>query len=111
MLIEAKEKAGKAERTISKVRWLLSLARPDLGKRPIGEITSIEILAVLRKLENKEHLVTAKRLRSTIGEVSCSMDELDGTSKHEQELSFLHPALWTGWISGCPSRQSAPFAA
>lgn len=69
MLIEAKEKAGKAERTVSKVRWLLSLARPDLGKRPIGEITSIEILAVLRTLENKEHLETAKRLRATVGEV------------------------------------------
>lgn len=69
MLIEAKEKSGKAMRTISKVRWLLSLARPDLGKRPIGEITSIEILAVLRKLETKEHLETAKRLRATIGEV------------------------------------------
>ncbi|WP_449256925.1 tyrosine-type recombinase/integrase [Bosea sp. (in: a-proteobacteria)] len=64
MLIEAKEKAGKAERTVSKVRWLLGLARPDLGKRPIGEITSIEILAVLRKLENKEHLEIAKRLRA-----------------------------------------------
>lgn len=69
MLIKAKEEANKAERTLSKVRWLLSLARPDLGKRPIGEITSIEILAVLRKLENKEHLETAKRLRATIGEV------------------------------------------
>ncbi|RDJ20149.1 DUF4102 domain-containing protein [Bosea caraganae] len=69
MLIEAKEKANKAERTLSKVRWLLGLARPDLGRRPIGEITSAETLAVLRKLEKKNHLETAKRLRSTLSEV------------------------------------------
>lgn len=69
MLIEAKERAGKAERTDGKVRWLLNWARPDIGKGPIGEITSIEILAVIRKLEDKEHLETAKRLRATIGEV------------------------------------------
>lgn len=69
MLIEAKEKAGKAQATVDKVRWLLSLARPDLEKRPIGEISSIEILTVLRKLENKGNLETAKRLRSTVGEV------------------------------------------
>jgi hypothetical protein len=47
-LLEKKRREAKAERTTSKVEWLLSLARPDLGVRPIADITAPEILRVLK---------------------------------------------------------------
>jgi integrase len=42
---------------------------PDLGSRPIAEIESPEVLAALRKVENRGALDTAKRLRQTVGQI------------------------------------------
>jgi hypothetical protein len=50
-LLEKKRREAKAERTTSKVEWLLSLARPDFGVRPIAEITAPQILRVLKSVE------------------------------------------------------------
>lgn len=60
---------GRADATIEKVRWLLSLAMPALDKRPISEISAAEVLAVLRAIEKRGTHETARRLRSTIGTV------------------------------------------
>lgn len=60
---------GLAETTLSKKRWLLGLAMPDLGARPIKEITAPEILSSLRKVEAQGNYETARRLRATIGQV------------------------------------------
>ena len=68
-LLAKKRKEGKASNTIGKREWLYSLAGDAFGKRPVSEITAPEILAVLRKVENKGHYETARRLRSSIGEV------------------------------------------
>jgi integrase len=68
-LLDKKLREEKSERTIEKARWLLSLASPTLGPRPIGEITAPDILAVLRIAENRGRLESAKRLRETIGQV------------------------------------------
>lgn len=68
-LLEKKRREARAERTTSKVEWLLSLARPDLGVRPIADITASEILRVLKSVEVRGRLETAKRLRATIGQV------------------------------------------
>src|SRR5271166_6276368 len=68
-LLEKKRREARAERTTSKVEWLLSLARPDLGVRPIADITAPEILRVLKSVETRGRLETAKRLRATIGQV------------------------------------------
>lgn len=57
-------KSGKAEATVSKARWYLSLLTPALGARPIAEIEPAELLAVLKALENKGHRETANRARS-----------------------------------------------
>ncbi|GAU83483.1 integrase arm-type DNA-binding domain-containing protein [Bosea sp. BIWAKO-01] len=64
-----KQREGKAEGTIEKFEWLLSMAEKDLGKRPVAEISAAEVLSVLRKSEKRGHLETAKRLRSVIGQV------------------------------------------
>lgn len=68
--LEAIKKAGgKAQTTIDKFNWHIGLAKPDLGKRPIAEISAAEVLAVLRKIERRGLLETARRLRSIIGQV------------------------------------------
>ena len=60
---------GKADVTIAKKRWLLSLARPDIGHRPITEISAAEILVPLLKVESQGNYETARRLRAVIGQV------------------------------------------
>lgn len=68
-LLDKKRREAKAERTLDKLEWLLSLARPALGSRPIAEITASEVLSVLRAVEARGRHETAKRLRATIGQV------------------------------------------
>ena len=68
-LVHKKRREGKAANTVAKSEWLLSLALPAIGARPIKEITAPDILAVLRKVELRGKLETARRLRATIGQV------------------------------------------
>jgi hypothetical protein len=68
-LVEKKRREGKAGVTLGKTEWLFNLASPVLGGRPVREITAREILAVLRTVESRGKLETAKRLRATIGQV------------------------------------------
>jgi integrase len=63
------KREGRAPATLNKLEWLLSLVLPKLGERPIGQITAAEILAVLKLIETRGNLETAKRLRATIGAV------------------------------------------
>jgi hypothetical protein len=52
-----------AEATVTRNRWLLSFARPGLGPRPIDQISAAEILAVLRGIEVRGRLESARRAR------------------------------------------------
>jgi integrase len=54
---------------MAKLEWLVGMATPALGPRPIGEITAPEILKVLRGVEARERRESARRLRSTIGAI------------------------------------------
>jgi integrase len=63
------KREGRAESTISKIEWLLSFTLPSLGNRSIVEIRPTDVLAVLRKVEQRGRHETARRLRSTIGSV------------------------------------------
>lgn len=67
--VEKLEKEGRSPRTISKVEWLLGIAVPVIGHRPITEISSAEVLDVLRRVEKRGRHESARRLRSTIGSV------------------------------------------
>jgi hypothetical protein len=67
--VEKKRKEGKAVRTVSKLEWLLGIAKRALGTRPIGGIGAPEILQVLRAVEAREKLESAKRLRAVIGSI------------------------------------------
>jgi integrase len=64
-----KKREGRAEATLAKFEWLISLAASDLGHRPIAEIAAPEVLATLRRVESRGRLETARRMRATIGEV------------------------------------------
>jgi hypothetical protein len=68
-LLEKKVKEGRAENTLIKFRWYVSLSAPALGERPLSEITPPEILAVLRLIEARGRHETAGRVRAIIGEV------------------------------------------
>jgi len=63
------EKEGRAKATMKKIRWMIDLANTDLGDLPITEISASDVLIPLRKVEAAGNLETARRLRSTIGQV------------------------------------------
>lgn len=63
------EREGKADATLTKKRWLLGMAKAELGERSIAEISAIEILAPLRQVEAQGNYETARRLRAVIGQV------------------------------------------
>ena len=67
--ITKNEREGKSAATLSKKRWLIGLALPDIGNRPITEISASEILVPLRKVESQGNHESAKRLRAVIGQV------------------------------------------
>ena len=59
-----------AEVTANKTRWILeTFLFPDIGHRPIAEITPRDLLAVLRKIEVTGKLETAKRAKVKAGQV------------------------------------------
>ncbi len=63
------EREGRAEVTLDKVRWLLSMAYPLIGTHPIDGITPHEALAVLRKVEANGRYESARRMRSVLSRV------------------------------------------
>jgi integrase len=68
-LLAQKRRVGKAPATIAKLEWLIGLAMPVLGARPISAIEAPEILQVLRRVEARDRLETTQRLRAIIGSV------------------------------------------
>ncbi|MGA7196948.1 tyrosine-type recombinase/integrase [Roseiarcus sp.] len=68
-LLAQKRREGKAPATINKLEWLFGLAKPALGALPITAVQAPEVLQVLRGVEARDRLETARRLRSIIGSV------------------------------------------
>jgi len=62
-------KEGRAPATLKKLKWLIGQTEPQLSERPITQITTPDILRLLRQVEGKGTYETASRLRSTIGSV------------------------------------------
>ena len=67
--IANKRDEAKAAATISKLEWLVRLAMPQLGPRPVSEIGPPEVLKVLKVVEARDRRETAKRLRAVIGAI------------------------------------------
>jgi integrase len=59
-----------AEVTANKTRWILeTFLFPEIGSRPISEISPRELLAALRKIEESGKLETAKRTKIKAGQI------------------------------------------
>lgn len=96
-LLNKLEKEGKAETTLKKKRWMLSLAKRHLNHRTISEITAADILAPLRQVESKGNYETARRLRAEIGQV---FRYAIATARAENDPTFgLRGALITPVVS------------
>jgi integrase len=99
------ENEGIADVTLKKKRWLISLALPDIGNRPIGEISASEILIPLKRVEALGNYETAKRLRAAIGQIfryaiSSAMASNDPTFGLKGALvspKITHRAAATNW--------------
>jgi hypothetical protein len=82
--LEKLKREGRAPATLNKVEWLLALAAPQIGDRPIAEISAPEILAVLRKIETRGNHETARRL----GAISGSSSSRSGNSANTRSGSM-----------------------
>jgi integrase len=60
---------GRTPGTLTRNRWILSLAYPAIGDRPVSQVTAPELLAVCKQVEAREHYETARRLRSLCSSV------------------------------------------
>jgi integrase len=121
-LLEKKRRAEKAEQTLTKSEWLLRLASPSLGNRPISEITAPEILTVLQVAEARGKLETAKRLRETIGQVfrhaiASGRAKTDPTlalrgalasPKVRHHAAIIEPKAFGGLLRAISSYEGAP---
>lgn len=67
--IQKMEVEGKAAATLKKARWLVDVLGPDIGQRPIADITAHELLKALKKLEKKGHHESAIRARTFAGRI------------------------------------------
>lgn len=68
-LVAKKRKAGKATVTLDKMQWILAKVDSELGNRPITTITTPDVVRLLAKEADADRLETARRMRTTIGEV------------------------------------------
>ena len=121
-LLDKKRMEGKAERTTAKVEWLLNLVRPDLGARPIAEIAAPEVLRVLKAVEARGRLETAKRLRATIGQVfrfavATGRGDVDPTASLRGAIAspvvlhraaIVEPKAFGGLLRAIASYEGAP---
>jgi integrase len=67
--LQKRPREGLGDITVAKAKWLLEFAYPALADRKISEITTPELLGVLREVEGRGRHETARRLRSVCGRV------------------------------------------
>ena len=60
---------GKAEATIEKNRWMMVELAAPLARRPISEISAVEVLEALRSIERSGRIESALATRAAIGRV------------------------------------------
>ncbi len=55
--------------TQAKVLWLMEMLFPNIGRRPIREVTPPELLAALRKIEAPGHHESSHRAKQKCGQI------------------------------------------
>ncbi|MEL6693190.1 MAG: Arm DNA-binding domain-containing protein, partial [Pseudomonadota bacterium] len=68
-LLNKRAKEGLSDVTLRKKEWLLEMATKSFGSYPIIDVKTADILSVIREIEDRGNYETAKRLRTSIGEV------------------------------------------
>jgi integrase len=115
--LERKQTSGAATSTIVKTTWLLKDLAAELSDRPIHEISSAEILAILRSVEKSGRCETARRLRGSISRVVKMGIVTLRAEGHSWRLHIgdIEPAfrgmdqyLWYGTAHRSPSRSPDP---
>ena len=95
--IAKREREDLAAVTLAKARWLLNMLVPQIGARPIAQISAAELLAALRTVERRGNLETARRMRSFAGRV---FRYGIATSRCERDLSVdIRDALTTPTVT------------
>lgn len=121
-LLAKKKREAKAPKTLEKIEWLIRLASPAIGARPISEITAPEVLTVLRAAETRGRHETAKRLCSTIGEVfryavASGRAEADPTGAlkgaltvpvSQKRAAIIEPKAFGGLLRAIDGYEGAP---
>lgn len=67
--IQNLEAKGSAPATITKTKWMLENLAASIAKRPINEISPIEVLDLLKRIERSGRRESARRLRGAMGSV------------------------------------------
>ncbi len=67
--LEKRKKEGLAPATMTKLTWFVDMIRDELGRLPIEDVGTAELLAFLRKFEAREKYHLAKRLRATLSRI------------------------------------------
>lgn len=62
--IDKKAREGLAPATLKKLEWAREWLRPVIGRRPVDQVEAHELLAILKKLEGRGNLETARRIRA-----------------------------------------------
>lgn len=118
-------KEGRAEATLTKARWFLSLLRPAIGTMPVSEVDPQMLLAALRKLEGKGNYETAKKARSfasrvfryAVATTRASSDPaalLNGaliTAKAKHYAAILEPTKLGALLRAIDSYEGSPITA
>ena len=113
---------GRAPKTLQKMRWLLDLACPLIGQRPIADLAAPELLEVLRKVEARGWYETANRLRSTFGtiyryaivtgraqrDVSADLRGALITPKPQHRAAILEPMALGGLLRAVDAHDGQP---
>lgn len=68
-LLDKNKREGKAAQTLKKKAWLLDQANVVLGGRPIREVKPIDVLSVIKPIEDSGKRETAGRVLAVVGEV------------------------------------------
>ncbi len=67
--LEKRKKEGLAPATMTKLTWFVDMIRDELGRLPIEDVGTAELLTFLRKFEAREKYHLAKRLRATLSRI------------------------------------------
>jgi integrase len=68
-LLEKQRIEGRTQATLNKNRWLLEVAFDAFGTTSVANVSAVELLAALRRFEERGRYESARRLRSLCGMV------------------------------------------